>query len=484
MTAESTTTQPARLESFFAPLFRQVDIAPLVFFRIFFGAVMLWEVTRYFDHGWIARYYINPQFHFKYYGFGWVQALPGDWMYGVFYLMGFVAILIILGLFYRLAAITLFLAFTYIFLLDQARYLNHFYLVSLVSFLMIFVPANRALAMDTWIRPKLSSQKMDVWVLWLLRFQIAVPYFFGGIAKLNGDWLQGEPMRMWLASRTGFPLIGQYFTQEWMVYAFAYGGLLLDLLVVFFLLWKRTRWIAYFAVLLFHLNNHIMFNIGIFPWFMIGATLLFFEPERFRQAWNLLWGLVKRFIPTEKSETQSTPASILPSVGLSHRQWAMSAFLVIWVAFQVFYPLRHFLYPGDPNWTEEGHNFSWHMKLRDKEGTITFYVTDPDANFTWQIDPDDYLLPHQARKVFGRPPLIIQFAHYLEDVYADHGYGDVEVRVVALVSLNGRVPTQLIDPTMDLTETEWTVRHADWIVPLDQPLKETIVSNPEEDRSQ
>lgn len=482
MTTETTTNQ-TRSESFFTPLFRQVDIAPLVFFRIFFGAIMLWEVTRYFDHGWISRYFIDPQFHFKYYGFGWVQALPGDWMYGVFYLMGFVAILIILGLFYRLAAITMFVVFTYMFLLDQARYLNHFYLISLVSFLMIFVPANRALAIDTWIRPKIRSQKMDVWVLWLLRFQVGVPYFFGGIAKLNGDWLQGEPMRMWLSSRTDFPLIGQFFTDEWMVYSFAYGGLLLDLLVVFFLLWKRTRWIAYVPVLLFHLSNHVMFNIGIFPWFMIGATLIFFEPARFRQAWNLLWALPRRLLPASDNTTQpqSTPPKPLK---LSRAQWAMSIFLVVWVAYQVLYPLRHFLYPGDPNWTEEGHNFSWHMKLRDKEGTISFYVTDRNANFTWDVDPYDYLLPHQARKVFGRPPLILQFAHYLEDVYAAQGFENVEVRVIALVSLNGRTHTQLIDPTVDLTEYDWSLAHVDWILPLDRPLKETVVSNPANESSQ
>src|SRR5436309_2939862 len=46
-----------------ARLFAPVDIASLAFFRVAFGAVMLWEVWRYFNYGWISRYYIEPGFH-------------------------------------------------------------------------------------------------------------------------------------------------------------------------------------------------------------------------------------------------------------------------------------------------------------------------------------------------------------------------------------------------------------------------------------
>lgn len=36
---------------------------------------------------------------------------------------------------------------------------------------------------------------------------------------------------------------------------------------------------------------------------------------------------------------------------------------------------RHYLIAGTPSWTEEGHRFSWHMKLREKSGTVTFVVS-------------------------------------------------------------------------------------------------------------
>ena len=188
----------------------------------------------------VARYYIQPGIHFTYHGFSWIAPLPGDGMYVLFYALGLLAACILVGFYYRAAAALFFLGFTYVFLLDQARYLNHFYLISLVSFLLVFVPAERALSVDALLRPRMRSDVTPAWTLWLLRAQIGIPYFYGGIAKLNNDWLRGEPMRMWLAGKRDFPLIGPFFTEDWMVYQFVVGGLLLDLLVVPLLLWTRN----------------------------------------------------------------------------------------------------------------------------------------------------------------------------------------------------------------------------------------------------
>ena len=99
-------------------------------FGVLFGALMLWEVGRYFSHNWIELYYIEPKFHFTYYGFSWVRPWPGEWMHVHFLALGVLAVLILVGLCYRIAAALFFLGFTYVFLLDQARYLNHFYLVT------------------------------------------------------------------------------------------------------------------------------------------------------------------------------------------------------------------------------------------------------------------------------------------------------------------------------------------------------------------
>ncbi|MEJ7873187.1 MAG: HTTM domain-containing protein, partial [Rubrobacteraceae bacterium] len=115
-------------------LFAPVDIASLVFFRIAFGVLMLWEVWIQFSNGLIQRNYIDPTYHFTYYGFGWVQPWSGNGMYLHFLALGVLAVCIALGLWYRVSVVLFFVGFTYVFLLDQALYLNHFYLICLVSF--------------------------------------------------------------------------------------------------------------------------------------------------------------------------------------------------------------------------------------------------------------------------------------------------------------------------------------------------------------
>ena len=42
-----------------------------------FGALLLWEAVRYFEHGWMHDDYIAPGFHFKYLYFEWAHAWPG-----------------------------------------------------------------------------------------------------------------------------------------------------------------------------------------------------------------------------------------------------------------------------------------------------------------------------------------------------------------------------------------------------------------------
>ncbi len=218
-------------------LFGPVDIASIVFFRIAFGALMAWEVTRYFSRDWIRAYFVWPTFHFKYYGFGWVEPWPGPGMELHFAALGALALCIMVGLFYRVAAALFFLGFAYVFLLDQAYYLNHFYLIVLLSLILVFVPAHRALSLDAWRRPGLRAATAPAWALWLLRSQVGIPYLYAGLAKLNGDWLRAEPMRLWLAGRTTLPLIGPLLETEWAPYLMAYGGLVFDLAAVPALLW-------------------------------------------------------------------------------------------------------------------------------------------------------------------------------------------------------------------------------------------------------
>ena len=442
-------------------LFNPLSVMPLAYFRILFGGIMVWEVwdyLRYMEYGVdrVTRYYVDPTFFFTYPGFDWVSPLFGNGMYVLYFVLGCVSLCIMIGLFYRVATASFFLIFTYIFLIDQTYYMNHFYLVSLISFVMIFLPAHRVFSVDAWLNPELRRRKVPAWTLMFLRAQIAIPYIYGGIAKLNGDWLQGEPMRGWLSAMTDYPVIGRWFTEEWMVYGFSYGGLLLDLFCIPLLLWRRTRWMTVVALTLFHLSNSVMFNIGIFPWLMLGVIPVFFPPH-----WFDLW---RRKSVDTKDET----------VGKNHsQQKSIVVLLGLYLGFQILFPLRHFLYPGHVSWTLEGHYFSWHMMLNDKRGTARFFVYNRQTGETGEICPQEYLTKVQAQRMKDRPGSILQFVHFLEDEVVQQRFEaeDIEIRVWSPLSLNGRHPQLMLDPTIDLTTVNESLLPADWILPLQQPLK-------------
>ena len=447
-----------------AALFKPVDIAFLVFFRILFGGIILWESYRYFTYGWIGRYFVEPAVNFTYYGFSWVKPWPGRGMYMHFFVLGLAAACVMLGFLYRIAAPILFLTFTYAFLLDQTRYLNHFYLVCLISFLMCFLPAERAFSVDALLRRKIRSDVVPAWTLWLLRAQVGIPFFFGGIAKLNSDWIHGgEPMRTWLRPLTQASG-NNIFTADWVVYGFVIGGLLLDLLVVPLLLWRRTRFFALAGAIVFNLINSVIFDIGIFPWLMLGALLIFFPPDLVRRFARAFMSPGEGFPEAQRSQAAVSYSS------LSVSQKRIAVLLAAYLAVQILFPLRHYLYPGNVSWTEEGHNFSWHMKLRTKVGEAVFNVTHPRSGQTWTIKPEDYLESHQVMKVITKPDLLVLFSHYLAEEKRREGYDDVEVRVRVMVSLNGREPQLLIDPSVDLAKEEVSLLPSRWILPLTTPL--------------
>ena len=130
-------------------LFQNVDPAPLAIFRVCFGFMMFFGILRFWVKGWIETLYIEPIFHFTYYGFSWIKDW-GVYTYILFIVCGLSALFVMVGLFYRTAIILFFLSFTYIELIDKTTYLNHYYLISILSFLLCFIPANATFSLDNF----------------------------------------------------------------------------------------------------------------------------------------------------------------------------------------------------------------------------------------------------------------------------------------------------------------------------------------------
>ena len=314
------------------------------------------------------------------------------------------------------------------------------------------------------------------WNLFLLRAQLFIVYFYAGIAKLNGDWLRGEPVRTWLARRSEMPFFGPYLTEEWVVWAVTYGGLFFDLFIGFLLLWRPTRALALAAAFFFHLINDHLFSIGIFPEFAFAMTLLFLEPDWPRRV--LAWPRALRERLGGKREPsavelQPNPVEDSPEQAVDPlRQRLVLGFMALYLGWQLLFPLRHWLYPGDVNWTEEGHRFSWRMKLRDKEGTLRAVVRDPGTGKEWTVPLQEHLARHQRTDAATRPDMTLQLAHYLRDYYRrEKDVAAPQVYVSARCRLNDHPEAELIDPRVDLAAQRRSLWPASWILPQGLPPK-------------
>ncbi len=433
---------------------------PLVIFRIAFGVLMFISVVRFLLRGWVYEFYIAPEFHFTYLGFGWVKPLPEPWIYGIFLAMALLALGIALGLFYRFSTMGFFLLFTYVELLDKTYYLNHYYFVSLLSFLLIFLPLNKSFALDTRLGIAKKSNAAPTWVLYAIRSQLALVYFFAGLAKLEPDWLfQAMPLRIWLRANTDLPLLGQFFDEAWMAYAMSWAGAFYDLTIVFFLLWRKTRFLAYLAVIGFHVMTALLFHIGMFPWIMIVSTLIFFSEKDYLRVINIVRHLFRK--PILFFNNQNLVNTFKPNKATLVLTIISLSFL-----FQISMALRHNLYPSNVLWSEEGFRFSWRVMLVEKTGLAIFTVKDPSTNKIWEVYPCEYLTPQQEKQMSFQPDMILQFAHFIENKFRAQGYEDLEVYADVYVSLNGRSSTPYINPKTDLTKENYNLAARDWVLPI------------------
>lgn len=440
---------------FFNSIDRQVSIAPLVMIRIIFGLIMSASTIRFMANGWVHDLYVSPKVYFPFYGFEWVKPLPELGMYLLFFSLIISFLFIAAGAFYRIATAYSFLAFTYIELIDKTNYLNHYYFVSIFCLLLIFLPANKSFSVDVYRKPSLKSEKTAWGNILILQLQLAIVYFFAGLAKLNPDWLfEAMPLKIWLPAQADIWLIGPMLAKDWVAYAFSWGGAIYDLSIPFFLFYKPTRKYAYLLVIVFHLLTWFLFNIGMFPFIMIGATLIFFSAEFHQQTIDFL----QRIIGLKRSQfVDSIPAKLSLSTA---KKVFFSTFLIL----QVLIPLRHLAYPGDLFWTEQGYRFSWRVMLMEKAGYTIFHITDPSSNRSWEVNNYDFLTPVQEKMMSTQADMILQFAHHLEGYYQSHGISNPKITAESYVSLNGSASRLYIDPKLDLTKVSDSFSPKDWIL--------------------
>jgi hypothetical protein len=442
---------------------KTTSAAPLAVFRIALGLLLFGSIVRFWAKGWIHDLYVEPTHYFSFYGFEFIKPL-GAYTYLLFVMCACCALMVAIGFFYRYAITGLFLSFTYIELIDKSTYLNHYYFISMICLMMIFLPAHVYFSVDAWRNRKIFSNRIPRWSLDSLKLFVCMVYFFAGLAKINSDWLlHAQPLRIWLPAKNDLPVIGSLFNHDWVAYAFSWAGCLYDLSIPFLLLSPRTRLFAYAAVVIFHVLTAILFPIGMFPYIMIATALIFFSADFH----NRILGTIGRWINAGPDFIKA-PATHYP-VSLFKSRILPAAF-AIFLLVQIAIPFRYILYPGELFWTEEGYRFSWRVMLMEKAGYAQFSVRDADGKQII-VDNREFLTPLQEKMMSTQPDMILQYAHILRDHYADQGFRSPEVYVDSYVALNGRLGKPLVNSLTDLSQEKESFNHKLWILPFGNEIK-------------
>jgi hypothetical protein len=442
-------------------LSKRHESTSLAFFRLGFGLLMTYSIIRFWLKGWIQTMYIDPSFHFTFYGFEWVTPL-GNYTYLLFFICGLSAFFVAIGYRYYMSIIIFFLSFTYIELMDKTTYLNHYYFVSILSFLMIFLPSNSSYSVDSYLQKK-SFKYTPKWCVDSIKLLLFIVYFYSGLAKINKDWLfEAQPLKIWLTTGSyDFPLIGSnLMQQEWFHYFMSWGGMFYDLLIPFLLISTRTRVFGFLLVIFFHLFTVLLFPIGMFPYIMIMSSLIFFSSKTHKK---ILDFILKPFIDKIKSIREMKIINIQKErISLI----VVSVFFII----QFLFPFRYSLYPGELFWNEQGYRFSWRVMLMEKKGYTTFKVVNKENDNSFYIMNNNFLTEFQERQMSFQPDFIIEYAHFLGTYYKNLGLNDIEIYADSYVALNGRISKRFIDPKIDLLKQKRGFKNKDWIIPLDEKI--------------
>lgn len=441
---------------FLQSLSTPISSISLGIFRISFGALILLSTIRFIALGWIEEQILQPKIHFQYYGFEWITVPSSFYVYLLYSVLIIASFCVMIGYKYRIMSVLLFLAFTYTELWDISYYLNHYYAVSLFSFLLCFLPAHCIYSVDSTSKPSIYQALIPRYYILLLQFQIAIIYLYAGIAKIQYDWLiQALPLSLWLPSHSDLPIIGNLLSARWTSYVFSWFGMLYDCTIPLFLSLQTTRIYAYIAVICFHTITGILFQIGVFPLVMIVLTLIFFPPEQLLQIINRIFALFNTSVKVRANTYKATSFSIHPIIYSS---------LIAYCLFQLLFPFRYVLYPGNVYWTEQGYRFGWRVMLIEKSGYTQFTIKDSLTGKKGIIDNAEWLTNHQEKQMSMQPDLIVQFAHTLSTYYQKNGYTHPIITADSWVTLNGRKSYRFIDSSINLASINDSWFHKKWIL--------------------
>lgn len=475
-----------RLTNFF---YAPINPSIVCIFRIIFGLIATYQIIYYFKVDYTYQFIAGPEVLFYFNELSFLQPLPLPILKGLHFLLLISTVCITLGVWYRYAISFFFIVFSYFSFMDSTLYNNHIYLFSLFAFAMIFISADEKYSIKSRKRKDIAKMYIPAWHQYILMFLIALPYFFGGIAKLSSNWLHTNLVSE-ILSATKNNFLTQLFSNDTLIAFVKYGGLIYDLGIVFLLLFKRTRLFAVGLILIFNLtNNSLLFDdIGVFPLFMIVATILFFNPERVGNFTDTLFIKKKKVVKLSQKEKKRLKKQLKSKDGnatvtngdavvvensdvlfAKSNKGLVTGLLLVFLIFHLVFPFRYLLHSNNPEWYGPGVHFAWRMKLQAKKVvTLNLTMQDRASGATGEIKEKTFISHNQSLHLVDRPVNLVLLAKYLKPkIEKQYGIVNPKISAEVIVEFNGLPAQQMIVPTVDLTEVdERDYNDLSWIVPL------------------
>ncbi len=412
----------------------------LVIFRICFSIVLIVQTIYFFKLGFIENNILKPFILFPFFDF---LNNPSEHLV---YLSAILMLISNIGMIFnktsRISCLIFFLTFTYLWLLDRGYFNNHYYFISIITFLLFFLNKKSSFKKNYYV-PKIN----------IIAFQIMIflIYFISGINKINPYWIFDlQPMTHILQTKAQVSG-NNLFSNNIIISFFTFSGLIYDLVIGFFLIFKRTRILGFIFVLIFNSLNFFLFKdvgeIGVFPFLMISTLVLFIDPVKFQKLLN-----VKKI---EKV--------ILPNKSF------VNQLIVFFIIVQLLLPFRHVLVKGNVDYNGVGQRFAWRMKIMYKESKIDFFLKNKLTGDKYNVDVTKMLTPIQYNNLKYYPDLILPLAHKMKShAISEFGIKFPEVTCVFKTSFMGKKEQLLFSPKKDLTLIPINSKASNWIFELEK----------------
>ncbi|HWE27911.1 MAG TPA: HTTM domain-containing protein, partial [Polyangia bacterium] len=190
--------------------------------------------------------------------------------------------LVVVGIAARPALLWSGVAGIYLLLCDRMRYHHHIYTLYLMALLMAFIPCERSWARGRRFAPD-DERLGPLWAMRLLQLQLTLIYVASGGSKLlDAEWRSGAVLadRMVRYGNTaiarGVPhAIVDFLRSPLGGHLMAKGAIVTELGLAVALWHPRTRRVAAWAGIVFHVTIDVTTGVDIFSWLSILILYLF-----------------------------------------------------------------------------------------------------------------------------------------------------------------------------------------------------------------